>query len=75
MYSPSDDVRAMRPQQGIDREINAALKVLQEKPADMAAATWANAWCLKQSRVAAVIPGIKSLAQLETNALAGSLTL
>ncbi len=71
----SDDVRAMRPQQGIDREINAALKVLQEKPADMAAAAWANAWCLKQSRVAAVIPGIKSLAQLETNALAGSLTL
>lgn len=71
----SDDVRSMRPQQGIDREINAALKVLQEKPGDMEAAAWANAWCLKQSRVAAVIPGIKSLAQLETNALAGSLTL
>jgi len=72
---PSDDVRSMRPQQGIDREINAALKVLQEKPGDMEAAAWANAWCLKQSRVATVIPGIKSLAQLETNALAGSLTL
>ena len=72
---PSDDVRSMRPQQGIDREINAALKVLQEKPGDIEAAAWANAWCLKQSRVAAVIPGIKSLAQLETNALAGSLIL
>jgi len=72
---PSDDVRAMRPQQGIDREINAAIRVLQDKPADMAAAVWANAWCLKQSPIATVIPGIKSLAQLETNAIAGSLTL
>jgi myo-inositol catabolism protein IolS len=72
---PGSDVRAMRPQEGLDREINAALEALREKPADMAPATWANAWCLKQSRVATVIPGIKSLAQLETNALAGSLAL
>ncbi len=72
---PGSDVRAMRPQEGLDREINAALEALREKPADMEPATWANAWCLKQSRVATVIPGIKSLAQLETNALAGSLGL
>jgi aryl-alcohol dehydrogenase-like predicted oxidoreductase len=70
-----DDVRAMRPQEGRDREINAALDALREKPVDMEPATWANAWCLQQSRIATVIPGIKSLAQLETNALAGSLTL
>lgn len=72
---PGNDVRAMRPQQGIDREINAALKVLEEKPADMEAATWANAWCLKQPRVSCVIPGIKSLGQLELNALAGSVSV
>jgi aryl-alcohol dehydrogenase-like predicted oxidoreductase len=70
-----NDVRSMRPQQGIDREINAALTALQEKPAELEPATWANAWCLQQSRVATVIPGIKSLAQLEVNALAGSVIL
>jgi aryl-alcohol dehydrogenase-like predicted oxidoreductase len=72
---PGDDVRAMRPQQGIDREINAALAALQQRPANIAPVPWANAWCLKQPRVATVIPGIKSLAQLEANALAGSITL
>ncbi len=72
---PGNDVRAMRPQQGLDREISASLRVLQEKPEEMEPATWANAWCLKQPRVSCVIPGIKSLAQLEMNALAGSVTL
>ncbi len=72
---PGNDVRAMRPQEGLDREINAALHALREKPAELEPATWANAWCLQQPRVATVIPGIKSLAQLETNALAGSLSL
>jgi aryl-alcohol dehydrogenase-like predicted oxidoreductase len=71
----SDDVRSIRPRPGVDREITAALEVLQKKPADMDPATWAIAWCLKQPRVATVIPGIKSLAQLETNALAGNLTV
>lgn len=71
----SNDVRSMRPQQGLDQEINAALVALNEKPAGMAPVAWANAWCLKQSRVATVIPGIKSLAQLEANALAGGITL
>jgi aryl-alcohol dehydrogenase-like predicted oxidoreductase len=72
---PADDVRAMRPQQGLDREINVALRLLQEKPDGLEPATWANAWCLQQPRVSCVIPGIKSLAQLEVNALAGSVTL
>lgn len=72
---PAEDVRSWRPQEGLDAEITAALDVLKEKPSNMEAATWANAWCLKQPRIATVIPGVKSLQQLEVNALAGDITL
>lgn len=70
-----DDVRSHRPADGRDREIAEALEALKHKPQDMAAATWANAWCLKSAEIATVIPGIKSLEQLETNARAGDITL
>ena len=72
---PASDVRCMRPQEGLDREIEAALNLLQERPADMAATTWAGAWCLQSDAITAVIPGMKSIAQLEENAVAGDVTL
>lgn len=68
-----DDVRSWRPQEGLDREIERALDFLRDKPDGIAASTWAIAWCLRQPRVGTVIPGIKSLAQLEENAAAGDL--
>jgi myo-inositol catabolism protein IolS len=72
---PATDVRSMRPQAGLDREVGAALELLRDKPDGMAAASWANAWCLSSPQVASVIPGIKSLEQLEINALAGDIVL
>ncbi len=69
------DVRSWRPQEGLDREIDRALTALQQRPAGMEPVAWANAWCLRQARVATVIPGIKSVAQLKANALAGDLSL
>ncbi len=67
-----EDVRAMfLPQKHVDEKLAAADKLLGDKPADMAPATWANAWCLREAQVSTVIPGIKSVAQLEVNALAG----
>lgn len=68
---PDSDVRSHRPQEGRDVEIQQALEALKEKPEDMAAATWANGWCLRNPQVSTVIPGIKSLEQLEINAAAG----
>jgi myo-inositol catabolism protein IolS len=68
-----NDVRSMRPQKGLDREINAALNALEDKPSGMEPVAWANDWCLRQPQVATVIPGIKSVEQLEANAVAGSL--
>lgn len=70
-----NDVRSHRPADGRDREIAEALDAIKQKPADMDAATWANAWCLRAAEVSSVIPGIKTLAQLETNALAGDISL
>lgn len=79
-YNPGDvfaanDVRSMRPQQGIDKEISAAQQFLAEKPPGISAAVWASQWCLRHPQIATVIPGAKSLAQLEENVLAGEFTL
>lgn len=66
-----NDVRSHRPAEGRDNEIQQALDALKEKPADMPAAIWANRWCLQDQHISTVIPGIKSLEQLEMNAIAG----
>lgn len=71
----SNDVRSWRPQVGLDREITAALEALKQKPVDVEPAVWANAWCLRQASVATVIPGLKSLDQLELNALSSDIPL
>jgi myo-inositol catabolism protein IolS len=68
---PDNDVRSQRPAEGRDNEIQLALEALKEKPADMPAAVWANRWCLQAKQISTVIPGIKSLEQLEMNAIAG----
>ena len=71
-----EDVRAMfMKQEHVDERLEAADEALRDKPSDMAPATWANAWCLQESQVSTVIPGIKSVAQLEVNALAGDVRL
>lgn len=71
-----EDVRAMFiKQEQVDQRLEAADEALRDKPSDMAPATWANAWCLQDSQVSVVIPGIKSVAQLEVNAMAGEVQL
>jgi aryl-alcohol dehydrogenase-like predicted oxidoreductase len=70
-----NDVRSHRLADGRDAEIAAALEVLKQKPAGMDPATWANAWCLKSAQISTVIPGIKSVEQLEINAKAADLSL
>lgn len=46
-----------------------------ELPPGMNLASWALAWCLRDEAVTAVIPGCKSLTQLEANAAAAALEL
>lgn len=68
-----DDVRSWRPAEGRDREIARALAFLENKPAEVEAAAWASAWCLGDDIVASVIPGVKSVAQVESNARAAAI--
>ncbi len=42
----------------------------QELPPNIVMSEWALAWCLKNGAVSAVIPGVKDLGQLESNARA-----
>jgi len=71
-----NDVRAMfLPRQHIDKTLAAAEEALRARPPGMDPATWASAWCLQDPQVSTVIPGTKSVAQLEVNALAGSVAL
>ncbi|NQX88434.1 MAG: aldo/keto reductase [Halioglobus sp.] len=71
-----EDVRAMFIQQAqVNERLAAAAELLRDKPRSMAPSTWANAWCLQESQVSTVIPGVKSVAQLEMNALAGDVQL
>jgi len=71
-----NDVRSHRPAEGRDNEIALALEAIKQKPAHIKeAATWANAWCLKSPQISTVIPGIKSVEQLEINAAAGDIVL
>ena len=46
-----------------------------EVPVDVPIARWALAWCLKHPAVSAVIPGSKTIEQLEGNVAAAELDL
>jgi aryl-alcohol dehydrogenase-like predicted oxidoreductase len=70
-----NDVRSQRPADGRDAEIAQALDILKQKPADLNAATWANAWSLRAPEISTVIPGIKSVEQIEINAKAADIVL
>lgn len=73
-----NDVRSHRPQDGRDAEITLALETLKQKPtamepASLHPAAWAIAWCLRTPQITTVIPGIKSIEQLEINARAADI--
>ncbi len=44
-------------------------------PDSVSMATWALAWCLKHPAVTCVIPGVKTVEQVESNAAAGALDM
>lgn len=72
----SDNVRKNRDQD----EINAKLKLVEEirrneVPEGVPMAEWALAWCLKHPAVSCVIPGCKSVEQVEMNARAAELDM
>lgn len=68
------DVRAKRDQQELDRQIEEVEKIYKEEvPEGVSMASWALAWCLKDTVVTAVIPGCKNVQQVNSNADAADL--
>lgn len=73
---PPDDVRSGKD----DREVRKMLEEAQrirdrEVPEGVDMAQYALAWCLKHPAVSCVIPGCKSVEQVESNAAAGDLDM
>lgn len=71
---PQDDVRSGFDRANVAWMIREAKKIRDaEVPAGADMAAWALAWCLKNPAVTCVIPGIKTLAQVDSNASAAAL--
>jgi aryl-alcohol dehydrogenase-like predicted oxidoreductase len=70
------DYRHEKKQEEIDRVLREVEKIRgEEVPAGVPMATWALAWCLQHPAVGAVIPGCKSVEQVESNAAAAELDM
>ncbi|WP_078553464.1 aldo/keto reductase [Bacillus alkalicellulosilyticus] len=72
----SDNVRKNHKQQEIDEKLKLVEEIKQnEVPEGVSMAEWALAWCLQHPAVTCVIPGCKSIEQVEMNAKAALLDL
>jgi myo-inositol catabolism protein IolS len=73
---PANDVREVWMKQGRDEMLKEVERIrAEEVPEGVDMASWALAWCLRSPAVTAVIPGIKSAAQVRSCAAASELTL
>lgn len=71
-----DNVRKGRDREEVDKNLELAQQIQQnEVPAGVNMAEWALAWCLQHPAVTCVIPGCKSVEQVESNARAASLDM
>jgi aryl-alcohol dehydrogenase-like predicted oxidoreductase len=76
VFDVPDDLRASWQQDRIDSRLRQVAEIQKEEvPAGVEMATWALAWCLQHPAVNCVIPGTKSVEQLEVNAGAAALGL
>jgi aryl-alcohol dehydrogenase-like predicted oxidoreductase len=67
------DVRSVRKDNEIAKYIGEVEKVKSEVPQGTPMAQWALAWCLRHPAVTCVIPGCKTVEQVESNAMAADL--
>jgi aryl-alcohol dehydrogenase-like predicted oxidoreductase len=70
------DFRAGQDAESVDEKLREVERIAREEvPAGVNMAEWALAWCLRHDAVSAVIPGCKSVEQVESNARAASLPM
>ncbi|OWA37781.1 aldo/keto reductase [Saccharibacillus sp. O16] len=69
-----DNVRKGRDRAEVDEKLRQVEQIrMNELPEGMGMAEWALAWCLRNPAVSCVIPGCKSVEQVESNARAADL--
>jgi aryl-alcohol dehydrogenase-like predicted oxidoreductase len=70
------DVRSRHDRAAVRRKLEEAERIRREEvPEGVDMATWALAWCLQHPAVTCVIPGCKTVEQVESNAAAAELGL
>jgi aryl-alcohol dehydrogenase-like predicted oxidoreductase len=75
-FDDPNDVRSRHDPTDVRRTLEEAERVRREEvPEGVDMAAWALAWCLQHPAVTCVIPGCKSVAQVEANARAADLDM
>jgi myo-inositol catabolism protein IolS len=75
-FTNTDDVRSRQDRREIEEKLQQVQRIQREEvPDGVEMAPWALAWCLQHPAVTCVIPGCKSVEQVESNARAASLDL
>jgi aryl-alcohol dehydrogenase-like predicted oxidoreductase len=75
-FANASDVRSRHDPADVRRKLEEAERIrLEEVPEGVDMATWALAWCLQHPAVSCVIPGCKSVEQVEANARAAELEM
>ncbi len=75
-FTGATDVRSNYDVEKTRQRLEEAQRIQQtEVPAGVNMAAWALAWCLQHPAISCVIPGCKSIEQVEANATAASLNL
>ena len=73
-FTDPNDVRSTWQPEHIERQLREAEEIARnEVPAGVSMAAWALAWPLQHPLVTCVIPGVKSVTQMEANAAAAGL--
>lgn len=75
-FTNPHDIRSKQNKTEVEARLRLVEKIRQnEVPPGVGMAPWALAWCLQHPAVTCVIPGCKTIAQLESNASAAELDL
>ena len=75
-FTDQDDVRSLQDRDEVDKNLKLVHELRQtEVPEDVPMAPWALGWCLQHPAVTCVIPGCKTVEQVESNASAADLDM
>jgi len=75
-FTSPDDVRSLRDKAEVQERLEIVQRIARtEVPTGMPLAAWALSWCLQNPAVTCVIPGCKTVEQLDLNASAADLDI